>query len=227
MTPIQNPSQKTRDEIAKAYASDPWWYDLRGFLILTFAYRSTLWEQVDFFGKNIAKEHLEVAIGTGTLFDIILKWRKFKRMPPAHIIGVDYAESMLNGAKQRFSKHPEIELNHADVANLPYPDDFFDSANIANAVHCFPDLNSGLIEVLRTLKPGGRLAANVLLYPRGSKISQWIAQKINNWGIRKGILYTPYEADDIKKRLIDTGFEIVSEKISGNTYNVLAQKMLA
>ena len=33
---------KTRDEIAEAYSSEPWWYDIRGFFILTFAYNSTI-----------------------------------------------------------------------------------------------------------------------------------------------------------------------------------------
>ncbi|MGN2393366.1 class I SAM-dependent methyltransferase, partial [Pelomicrobium sp. G1] len=33
--------EKTLEKIAQAYSSPPWWYDVRGFFILTFAYRST------------------------------------------------------------------------------------------------------------------------------------------------------------------------------------------
>lgn len=217
-------STKSREEIAQAYSSEPWWYDVRGFLILTFAYRSTLWAQVRLFGHNIGPHHLEVAIGTGTLFDIILKWRQWKRLPAAHIVGIDYAEPMLAGAMHRFVGHPDIELQHADVAALPYPDNAFDSANIANAVHCFPDVDAGFREVFRVLKPGAQLAANVLLYPRGPQPLRGIAHRINAWGMNKGILFTPYEADDIRQRLIATGFTLLREEISGNTYNVIAQK---
>ena len=50
---------KTRDEIALAYKSEPWWYDLRGFFILTFAYNSTLPSQLRFFGPNYGPRHME------------------------------------------------------------------------------------------------------------------------------------------------------------------------
>lgn len=217
-------STKSRDEIAQAYSSHPWWYDVRGFLILTFAYRSTLWAQVRLFGRNIGPRHLEVAVGTGTLLDIVLKWRRWKGLPKNHIVGIDYAEPMLAGAKRRFAARPEIELRHADVAELPYPENDFDSANIANAIHCFPAVNAGLREVHRVLKPGGRLALNVLLYPRGPAPLKAIAQRINDWGIRKGILFSPYEAADVRRRLQETGFQIVSEEVAGNTYNAIAIK---
>ena len=60
------PGSKSRDQIAEAYRSAPWWYDLRGFLILTFAYNSSLPRQVRFFGRNLGPRHIEIACGTGT-----------------------------------------------------------------------------------------------------------------------------------------------------------------
>lgn len=217
-------STKSREEIAQAYSSEPWWYDIRGFMILTFAYNSTIGTQLRFFGPNFGDQHLEVACGTGTLLEMVLRWRKWKKLPQVNIVGVDYAESMLAGARHRFSGKPNIELQHADAAELPFPDDFFDTANIANSIHCFPNVDGALLDIFRTLKPKGTLAANVLLYPRGFWPFKGIAERINNWGIKKGILYTPYQQEDIRKRIIDAGFEIASEKISGNCYNILARK---
>lgn len=224
MSEGSTPSGKTRDEIAEAYDSTPWWYDIRGFFILTFAYNSTIGTQLRFFGPHFGPRHLEVACGTGTLLELILMWRKWKKLPKVQIVGVDYAESMLAGAKKRFAKNPMIELCHADAADLPYPDATFDSANIANAIHCFPDVDGALKGIFRSLKPGGTLAANVLLYPRMRQPLKGIAERINRWGIQKGILYTPYTQENIRQKILNAGFELVSEDVSGNCYNVLAKK---
>lgn len=218
---------KTREEIAAAYSSPPWWYDMRGTAILTFAYRGTVWGQVAFFAPNFGPRHLEVAIGTGTLFGIILRWRRLKRLPESHIVGIDYAESMLAGAIKRFGNDPAVELQHADVTAMSFPDATFDTANIANSVHCFPDVDAALRETYRVLKPGGTLAANVLLYPRGPQPFRWIAGRINDWGMRKGILVTPYEVEDIRRRLAAAGFRVLSEQVTGNAYNVRAQRPAA
>ena len=215
---------KSRDEIASAYDSPPWWYDLRGFFILTFAYNSTLPRQLRFFGRNFGAHHLELACGTGTLLDLVLRWRRWNGWPEVQIVGIDYAEAMLEGAKQRFAQRPEIELRHADVAALPYPDAAFDTANVANAVHCFPDVDGALREIFRVLKPAGTLATNVLLYPRGSWPFNAIADRLDRWGMRKGILVTPYRQSDIRGRFLAAGFEIVEETVSGNCYEILARR---
>jgi ubiquinone/menaquinone biosynthesis C-methylase UbiE len=218
---------KTKDEIAAAYSSPPWWYDLRGFFILTFAYNSTLTHQLRFFGPNFGSRHLEVACGTGTLLDMVLRWRAWKRLPATHVIGVDYAESMLAGAIRRFAGRADVQVRHADAAAIPFPDGSFDTANIANAIHCFPDVAGALSDVFRVLKPGGTLAANVLLYPRGMWPFRQIAERIDVWGIKKGILYTPYRQDEMRQHIVAAGFELDSERLSGNCYDVLARKPVA
>jgi ubiquinone/menaquinone biosynthesis C-methylase UbiE len=217
-------SGKSRDEIAAAYSSPPLWYDVRGFLILTFAYNSTLTHQLGFFAPNFGARHLEVAVGTGTLLEFVLRWRRLKGLPATHVVGVDYAQSMLAGAEQRFKGRSNVELRHADAAALPFPDGTFDTANIANAVHCFPDVEGALRDVHRVLKPGGSLAVNVLLYPRGIWPFKQIADRIDRWGMRKGILYTPYQRDEIRRRIAAAGFDFVSEGVSGNCYDVVVRK---
>ncbi|MCC7009095.1 MAG: class I SAM-dependent methyltransferase [Acidobacteria bacterium] len=215
---------KSRDEIAAAYSSPPWWYDLRGFFILTFAYNSTLGTQLRLFGPNIGREHLEVACGTGTLLELILRWRRWKRLPAAHVVGVDYADSMLAGATARFARQPDVELRRADAAAMPFADRTFDTANCANAIHCLPDVDGALREIARVLKPGGTLAINVLLHPRGVWPFGAIARRLNAWGQRKGILVRPYAADEVRRALSAAGLETISERIHGNCMDVTARK---
>jgi ubiquinone/menaquinone biosynthesis C-methylase UbiE len=161
-------------------------------------------------------------VGAGSLLEIILRWRD--RDEQTRIVGIDYAMPMLAGAIKRFKAYPQIELKHADVTQMPFDEASFTSVNIANAIHCFPDIDAALRDIFRVLKPGGTLATNVLLYAEGRQPMRWVAQSIMNWGIRKGILFTPYHLDDIKKRLTSAGFRIIYEVHEGNTYNVVAQK---
>ena len=79
----------------------------------------------------------------------------------------------------------------------------------------------------RPPQPGGRLAANVLLYPRGNGPLAAIANRINTWGIKKGILVRPYQAEEVLEILRRTGFQIGEAKVSGNCLNVLAVKPVA
>lgn len=211
-------------KVDEAYSSDPWWYDLRGFLILTFAYRTTLPAQIRLFANHIGPRHLEAAIGTGTLFEIILKWRRLKALPKVEVTGFDYAERMLAGARKRFKKESQLSLLRADAAALPLPDNNFDTATIANAIHCLPDVAASLKELHRVLKPDGTLTGNCLLEPRGHGILDGISRRINTWGTKKGILLRPYTATEVITLLKGAGFEIAEQETSGNCFNFVAKK---
>jgi ubiquinone/menaquinone biosynthesis C-methylase UbiE len=217
-------SEKIKVPVDEAYDSEPWWYDGRGFLILTFAYRSTLPKQIRLFGRNMGQHHLEAAIGSGTLFDLILKWRKWKGLGEPSIVGFDYAPKMIEGARRRFKGDDHIKLVQADAAHLLFEDNQFDTLNIANAIHCLPEISESLAEFHRVLKPGGTLAGNCLLYPLGSGILDRISTWINNWGMKKGILNRPYTALEIKKLLAQAGFVLIYESVTGNCFDFIAEK---
>ena len=213
------------EKISTAYDLPSWWYDVRGFFILKLAYQSSLWSQIRFFARNISETHVEIAIGSGSLFQLMLWYRKWQGQPIGKVVGIDYAESMLAGARKRFRSHPDIRLCQGNVIQLDCQDGAYGSANIANALHCFSNVDAALKEVQRALGHGGSLAVNILLYPRGWRPLRNIAETINRWGIRKGILVTPYDADDIRKRIVSAGFEIREEIIHGNSYSLRAVKI--
>ena len=100
----------------------------------------------------------------------------------------------------------------------------FDSANIANSIHTFPEIEPSIREIFRVLRKGGTLAGNCLIYPRGNGIMDRFATRINNWGMKKGILHRPYEIQEIRKMLTDAGFKISSDEIKGNSFDFIAEK---
>jgi demethylmenaquinone methyltransferase / 2-methoxy-6-polyprenyl-1,4-benzoquinol methylase len=102
---------------------------------------------------------LDVATGTADLA-ISLK----QALPDAEVIGVDFAEPMLEFGRKKVSKlHLTLPLLQGDGLNLAYPDNSFDALTIAYGIRNFTDRQRGLEEFYRVLKPGGRLV--VLEFP--------------------------------------------------------------
>ena len=102
---------------------------------------------------------LDVATGTADLA-ISLK----RARPSAEVIGVDFAEGMLEVGRQKVVKAKlELPLLQGDGLALDYPDSSFDAITIAYGIRNFADVNAGLQEFFRVLKPGGRLV--VLEFP--------------------------------------------------------------
>ncbi len=209
------------------YESPSWWYDIRGFFILKLAYRGSLLQQIGFFSNNIGSKHLEAAIGSGTLFDLIVKWRKLRGNNINDVTAFDYAETMLAGARRRFRTNRNVKLLSANVHKLPFKEETFESINVANAIHCFADLEGALSEMHRVLKAGGLLATNVLLVPSGFGWQRAIASRINKWGAKKGILHKAYEAEEFKHIAEKVGFRISSEFKRGNGLFVVLQKAVS
>lgn len=212
------------EKVKNAYNSFTWWYDLRGFFILKLAYQDTLMRQIKFFSQNTAGYHLEAAIGTGTLTQMVYlysvyvlkknKWTGY---------GFDYSDEMLSGARKRFKTH-EFKLVNADVGNLQFPNNEFDTINVANSLHCFPELDLALKELFRVLKPQGHIYINVILHPIGNGIRARVARRVNDWGIRKGILFKPYYQSEIIDAFHKQGFKILSSQRAGNSLNLIAEK---
>lgn len=211
------------------YESPSWWYDLRGFFILKLAYRGSLIRQILFFRRNILNnrdgEHMEAAIGSGTLCSLIfLTLGRRRRHSSPNIVGFDYAEQMLKGARKRFKNEPQVQLLAADVHALPFMDGKFQTVNVANAIHCFSKIEVAMGELFRVMKPGGTLATNVLLHPRGFRLQRWIAEKINRWGAKKGILHSAYNEDEFLGLAKQAGFVTVHKDVQGNALFVVLRR---
>jgi ubiquinone/menaquinone biosynthesis C-methylase UbiE len=197
---------------------------MRGLFILTFAYRNHLLQQVSFFANNIKNKHLEIAIGSGSLFDLFLRFKFFKRGAASSVIGIDYAQKMLKDAHKRFQDNKNVEILHMDASKLKFEDESFDSINMANAFHSIPDIKGSLDESFRVLKKGGEFRINVLTTATGIWPFKQLAQRINRFGLKKGILHKVYSLEEIQDLLSLCHFNNVKIQKSGNCYYVIAIK---
>ncbi len=99
--------------------------------------------------KNI----LDIATGTGDLAIM-----QSKAIPKAKVVGLDISSGMLEVGKQKISSlklDDKIEMVLGDSENIPYEDNFFDAITVSYGVRNFENLNKGLTEIKRVLKPGG------------------------------------------------------------------------
>ena len=115
------------------------------------------------------KEHnpqqiLDVATGTG---DFALE--AYKRLNPAKIVGIDISHEMLEIGRKKIAKRSltdQIELIKADSEALPFDDDSFDAVTASFGVRNFENLEKGIQENYRVLKPGGRIVVLEFTKPR-------------------------------------------------------------
>ena len=97
---------------------------------------------------------LDLATGTADLALLLAKYN-----PQAHIVGMDLSEKMLEIGKEKVKRQGlehRIELQQGDAAALPFDDGSFDAVTVAFGVRNFEDLDKGLSEIRRVLKPGGQ-----------------------------------------------------------------------
>jgi demethylmenaquinone methyltransferase/2-methoxy-6-polyprenyl-1,4-benzoquinol methylase len=80
------------------------------------------------------------------------------------VTGVDFSAPMLERARR---KAPELEWVEGDALALPLEDGSFDAATVGFGVRNLADLDGGLRELRRVLRPGGRLAILEITRPQG------------------------------------------------------------
>jgi demethylmenaquinone methyltransferase/2-methoxy-6-polyprenyl-1,4-benzoquinol methylase len=100
------------------------------------------------------KQILDIATGTGDFAIESLK------LNPDHVTGVDISEGMLNVGRAKLKKRKlddRITLSSGDSENLPFEDNKFDAIIVAFGVRNFENLEKGLSEMFRVLRPGGKV----------------------------------------------------------------------
>jgi demethylmenaquinone methyltransferase / 2-methoxy-6-polyprenyl-1,4-benzoquinol methylase len=81
------------------------------------------------------------------------------------VTGLDFSERMLERARRKSSS---VEWLRGDLLALPFADGSFDAATVGFGIRNVEDLESGLRELARVLRPGGRLGCLEITRPRGA-----------------------------------------------------------
>ena len=109
---------------------------------------------VDLAGVQPGSRVLDVATGTG---DLALELAR-RVAPGGEVVGSDFSENML--ARARAKPQPagaELRFEWGDALALPYAADSFDAATVGFGARNFADLAGGLAELVRVVRPGGRV----------------------------------------------------------------------
>ena len=107
---------------------------------------------------------LDVATGTG---DLALELAR-RLGPGGEVVGSDFSEEMLEIARR---KAPDLRFEWGNALELPYEDGRFDAATVGFGARNFSDLDQGLREMARVVRPGGRVVVLEITTPQRPPLS--------------------------------------------------------
>ena len=149
------------------------------------------------------KQILDVATGTADMAII-----ESAILNPEKITGIDISEGMLEIGRKKIDKlglSDKIELINGDSETINFADNSFDAVTVAFGVRNFEDLEKGLSEIKRVLKPGGKLVVLECTKPKMIGVKQlykvymnWITPAIGKLFSKNRNAYS-YLNESIKK----------------------------
>ena len=155
VVPYKNTDQSKKEQVATMFNDIAGKYDfLNRFLSAgtDIGWRKKALKQLESID---AKKLLDVATGTADVAIMAAKQLKLTK-----IIGIDISDGMLDVGRQKIVKanlQNTIELLNGDSEAINFPDNTFDAVTVAFGVRNFEHLETGLQEMFRVLKPGGKL----------------------------------------------------------------------
>ncbi len=115
------------------------------------------------------KQMLDIATGTGDFAIEAIS------LNPDKIVGADISRDMLSVGVEKIKKkglQDKISMQYGDSENLPFEDNNFDAITVSFGVRNFENLEKGLGDMLRVLKPGGAVAIIEFSKPQNFPIKQ-------------------------------------------------------
>jgi len=169
VVPYKNQSSSKKEQVARMFNNISRRYDLLNHLLSL---------GIDIYWRKRAikllkpykpQQILDVATGTADFAIEALA------LNPEKVIGVDISDGMLDQGREKLTRRhldDRIELRLGDSERLQFEDNIFDAVIVAFGVRNFENLQDGLEDMFRVLKPGGRLVVLEFSKPTGFPMKQ-------------------------------------------------------
>jgi demethylmenaquinone methyltransferase/2-methoxy-6-polyprenyl-1,4-benzoquinol methylase len=194
VVPYKEQSISKKEQVAQMFNSISGRYDFLNHFLSLGIDKKWRKKAIKILAAANPKTILDVATGTGDFAIQALS------INPDKIVGVDISEGMLAVGRKKILERglsDKIELKSGDSENLPFPDNNFDAVTVGFGVRNFENLQKGLTEINRVMKPGAMLV--VLEFSRPTRFPfkqgynfyfKFVLPKIGRWVSRDKSAYT-------------------------------------
>lgn len=227
-TPVKPYNRSTstkKEEVAEMFDNISKRYDFLNHFLSMGIDKGWRRKAIKILTKYNPKSIIDIATGTG---DFAIAAMKLK---PEKIVGLDLSKGMLEVGREKVAKKnlsEIIEMVQGDSENLPYEEASFDACTVGFGVRNFENLEIGLGEILRVLKPNGVAVILEFSKPRKFPIKQsfkfyskYILPKIGRSISKDKAAYTYLpesveafpEGKDFEDILTKVGFTVIQSRL--------------
>ncbi|MBA3664634.1 MAG: bifunctional demethylmenaquinone methyltransferase/2-methoxy-6-polyprenyl-1,4-benzoquinol methylase UbiE [Bacteroidetes bacterium] len=162
-----NSSAPKKEQVATMFDNISGRYDLLNSLLSFGTHKGWRKKCVNLLRDNKPSTILDVATGTA---DFAIECAK---LSPKKIVGIDISEGMMQVGRQKLQKlglDKLITLEQGNAETITYPDNSFDAIVVGFGVRNFQNLEKGLANLHRILKPGGKIVILEFSYPTNTVV---------------------------------------------------------
>ncbi|MFN8308644.1 MAG: bifunctional demethylmenaquinone methyltransferase/2-methoxy-6-polyprenyl-1,4-benzoquinol methylase UbiE [Chitinophagales bacterium] len=171
VTPYNDERDK-KTQVAEMFDNIAPTYDFLNHFLSAGIDRSWRKKAIDYIGEIQPKQILDLATGTGDFAVEAL------RLHPTEVVGGDISEEMMAVGRKKSQKLQAtnvLRFQYTDSEKMDFPDNKFDAITVGFGVRNFENLEKGLKEMFRVLKPGGRVAILEVSQPSSFPVKQLYA----------------------------------------------------
>jgi demethylmenaquinone methyltransferase/2-methoxy-6-polyprenyl-1,4-benzoquinol methylase len=169
VTPYKDETRSKKEQVASMFDNIAPKYDFLNQLLSLGIHKGWRRKSIILLKELKPKTILDIATGTG---DFIIEAMKLN---PEKVVGVDISEGMLKLGVEKINKlglQDRVEMKLADSENLPFADNSFDAITVGFGVRNFENLEKGINEIYRVLKPNGMFVVLEFSKPKQFPIKQ-------------------------------------------------------
>jgi demethylmenaquinone methyltransferase/2-methoxy-6-polyprenyl-1,4-benzoquinol methylase len=155
VTPYKDQSTSKKEQVATMFNNIAPKYDFLNQLLSLGIHKGWRKKAIRLLKADQPRHILDIATGTA---DFAIEAMKLN---PDKVTGVDISEGMLKLGQEKVNKlglQNKIKLTIGDSENLPFENNSFDAITVGFGVRNFENLEKGIADIYRVLKPGGSVA---------------------------------------------------------------------